>query len=107
MKIQQIKLQNITLKDLKDIKKSKVNSSKPTVVRFGRSNILCYPEIKPRNMHDIIRVSNSPSLKETKLDKVLNWLDDFSKTIYISKSEMKDYAKQIAKSVAEWKRVFG
>lgn len=107
MKIQQIKLQNITLKDLKDIKKSKVNSSKPTVVRFGRSNILCYPEIKARNIHDIIRVSNSPSQKETKLDKVLNWLDDFSKTIYISKSEMKDYAKQIAKSVAGWKRVFG
>ena len=46
-------------------------------------------------------------MPETRLDKFLNKLDDFSEPIVISKEEMKDYAKQVAKKIASWKKIFG
>lgn len=110
MKIHQICPKNIVLKDLKKLKKFKNNKSmvasshEPKLARFGHSTICYYPEVKTK---DVVRVSKSAEVKETKFDKFLTALDDFAEPIYISKESMKDYAKQVFKRVADWKRIFG
>lgn len=108
MKIQQIKPKNTTLKDLKSLKKQASKSEPKNIEkswgRFGLSNIRYYPETKLEN---IVHVANVTPMPETWVDKFLNKLDDFAEPIVISKKEMKDYAKQVAKRVADWKKVFG
>lgn len=58
-------------------------------------------------LENIIHVDNAPPMPETWVDKFLNKLDDFYEPIVISKEEMKDYAKQVAKKIVSWKNVFG
>ena len=56
---------------------------------------------KNRNLKDIKRVKNKKSAAP------LPPLYDFSKPIYISEENMKNYAKQIKGQIARWKRIFG
>lgn len=108
MKIQQIKPKNTTLKDFKSLKKQTSKSSSKNIEkswgRFGLSNIRYYPEAK---FESVFFVDKTPPMPETWVDKFLNKLDDFAEPIVISKKEMKDYTKQVAKRVAVWKKVFG
>lgn len=110
MKIQQLKPQNRTLQDLRKLKEH-TNMSKSSQrskrVRFGLSTIYISPEVKSQNINDIIRIDNSPELKETKFDKFLNKLDEFSEPIIITKKEMKEYTKQIVDRMASLRKIFG
>lgn len=108
MKIQQIKPKNITLKDLKSLKKQ-ASKSKPKNIekswgRFGLSNIRFYPETKFEN---IVHVDNTPPMTETCVDEFLSKFDDFAEPIVISKKEMKDYAEKVVKRIAVWKKILG
>ena len=104
MKIQCIKPKNTTLKDLKNLRKHGSRAESKKCGYFGVSKICYSPETKFEN---IVHVDNGSPMPETRLDKFLNKLDDFSEPIVISKEEMKDYAKQVAKKIASWKKIFG
>lgn len=82
-------------------------SQYPKRVRFGLSTICCYPENKSQNINDVIHIDNSPELKETKFDKFLNKLDDFSKPIIVTKKDMKEYTKQVLDKMANLRKIFG
>ena len=75
MKIQRIKPKNTTLKDLKNLRKQGSRAESKKWGYFGVSKICYSPETKFEN---IVHVDNGSPMPETRLDKFLNKLDDFS-----------------------------